>query len=360
MPSDDNPLPPATAPEKFGVSLNGFESEEAAKSFGYLLIGGINALSRYLDLEKLDGVTVAADYCAALANLDRGDKSLRHPTPTEHYGVGVAMSVPVVREGQILSHIVLSTDGILPLQNPEAPAYGDALYLLAHECAHVHDLKYWELCFPSTMLSPVKGALKGYLWQVSEACWSEYSASRRSARFHPDTPSAHEEGLIETLNDVRSNANKCIIEYRSHRDHRRVFEEMLLHYGMLLKHTAYLAGHLDGLEQTLESRSNISKAVAEHAWAAPYLSRLLDVLRELWDQYGAWKSFAPFEQIGEIARELIASCGVQVRSIDDENLYIDVPFTPETVDESDTTDALMQLTELGRYFAKLKGQNGAD
>src|SRR5580704_19219886 len=68
----DVELPPQTAPENIGVSLRGFADEPSAQKFGHLIADTVRSLSHYMDLRRLDGITVAYDYDNALAQLDRG------------------------------------------------------------------------------------------------------------------------------------------------------------------------------------------------------------------------------------------------------------------------------------------------
>jgi hypothetical protein len=52
---------PSSLPTSVSLSLNGFESEEAAQKFGAVLYAYLSAIGRNLDLERLFAVTVAYD-----------------------------------------------------------------------------------------------------------------------------------------------------------------------------------------------------------------------------------------------------------------------------------------------------------
>jgi hypothetical protein len=58
--------PPPTAPENVSVSLRSFESHEAAERFGHMIANCVRTIGRCIDVERLDGVTVAFDYDEAL------------------------------------------------------------------------------------------------------------------------------------------------------------------------------------------------------------------------------------------------------------------------------------------------------
>jgi hypothetical protein len=82
----------STLSNSIQISVSGqFESEKDAQAladacFAILKLGGA-----YLDLEGLEGITVADDYLAALAGVDRGfgDQPVAQPT-REDFGNGFA------------------------------------------------------------------------------------------------------------------------------------------------------------------------------------------------------------------------------------------------------------------------------
>ncbi len=80
-PAATAPERPATAPENISVSLRGFDTEEHARAFGNLVAAYVRAISRYIDLSTLDGITIAGDYAQALLDLDRGYATTHKLTP---------------------------------------------------------------------------------------------------------------------------------------------------------------------------------------------------------------------------------------------------------------------------------------
>jgi hypothetical protein len=91
--------------------LIGFSSEDAAKSAVSLVDKVIFDVSQQLGLNigSLDGVTIAYDYRAALAGLDRGFQSNNPLTPSsDAVADGIAMAPLVRRDSLIMSHIVLN------------------------------------------------------------------------------------------------------------------------------------------------------------------------------------------------------------------------------------------------------------
>lgn len=91
------------------IELVGFPSQEEADQIGAMVDGCLSSVATELslDMSGLAGVTVAHDYDRALAALDRGFASPGALVPSNNDGVGIAMNVPVIREGMVRSHLVL-------------------------------------------------------------------------------------------------------------------------------------------------------------------------------------------------------------------------------------------------------------
>jgi hypothetical protein len=97
--------------------MRGFASNDETRVVSQRLADIIDELSVQLglSLKGLDGVTVAHDYDDALAQLVLGFEPSTPLTRTnDPVAQGCAMAPTVVRNGEVMSHLVLS-DFILPL-----------------------------------------------------------------------------------------------------------------------------------------------------------------------------------------------------------------------------------------------------
>ena len=128
---------PCTLPT-FPASLRGFESEEQAREIWEHIANLLNVFGRMWNLERLHAVTVAADYNAALAEVDYGTGSGNVPTATQDdIAVGIAMAVSVLVEGVPRTHLVINAALMLTLRDPETPEAHIARYTLAHEIVNM-------------------------------------------------------------------------------------------------------------------------------------------------------------------------------------------------------------------------------
>jgi hypothetical protein len=325
-------LPPTTAPATIDVTLRGFADKEAAERFGHLIAETARSIGRYIDLGRLDGITVAFDYDEALSQIDRGVTNLAPLIRTRTQQLtGEAMSVPVLRDGSVKSHMVYHAPCVLALENEGIPEFWTAVHLVAHECGHVEDLKNRDEAFPATILrQPLGYTEAGILGLVSEILWEEYAASRASSFFGELQTAIYEEGLISVLAVARTEANAAIRSYRLHGDLRRALDEAGTPLSQPLKMAAYLVGHLDGLGLNFDSVPKAHEQLAASPYQA-FIAQMANALRQLWSRRNCWASPSEFYALNEVVRDVLANGGLILRTLPDGRIRLDIPFTQETM-----------------------------
>lgn len=138
----------------FNLSISGYNKEEDARKVGDNVGEIIRALSKFIDLSYLDGVTISYFYENALLSLDRGIETDTKLQPSSGEVVGVAMTPMVLRNGTVKSHIVLNAafiEGILD-NDLRGDAFQQALAIIAHECGHVSNCGALDRSFPGRAL----------------------------------------------------------------------------------------------------------------------------------------------------------------------------------------------------------------
>jgi hypothetical protein len=319
-----------TVPTTYTVSVRGIDgSEDDLRKFGNLLGLYTKELSRVIDLKSLDGMTVAGDYKQALLELDRGMETTLALTPSEDFGIGVAMTPLVKRDGQVKSHIVFNAF-MLALFDEKHEHFQTAIQVLAHECAHVEISNRFDQAFPGVLMQKKYDdwheAIRGRIYM---GCWDEYAATWISAPYGSDPTCGYEDTFITALEETRPKANELIKKYRLHGNHGQIMDEVYEVYGKLMKYACYHLGNMDGRNLLIENMPKTKIALEDH-WFAPYFERLQDACRSIGEQYGKWTDYAPFEKIADIADEVVREGGVTV-SRRDGQLWADIPFTVETL-----------------------------
>ena len=322
-----------TAPSQFQISVRGFADSASAQRLGQLVGSVIRQISRSIDLSRLDGVTIAFDYPGALASIERGFSTSRplQPTSDEHL-VGVAMMVPVLRNGVVKGHPVFSAPALLPIENPSSAEFEQAIYMLAHECAHVDDLGIRDRQFPGVLLQqPVTDMFDGALQLVAEAVWDEYAACRLSASFAPAQLAAYEEGFCNVLTNSLDQTNARILAYRTHHDVSRVLREAGHALCEPLRLAAYLYGHADALSDRGPLPTVRADEALRSSLHGPFVERMRTHLRQMWETRGSWLSRAVYEPLKGIAWEVLATGGLTLERQPEGGLYVSVPHHPESM-----------------------------
>jgi hypothetical protein len=326
-------LPPPTLPANLPLAERGFPDVETAEKAGHQVCGVLHFVSRFIDLERLDGVTIAFDYDDALAQLDRGRDDLRplSRTNTELLS-GVAMTPAVIRDGIVKSHIVLNASFMTGLDEPEgSDSWWLAVSLVAHEAGHVEEQTYRDEAFPGTILQQqYDSRLAELLAPAADVVWAEYAACRLSAIFCQSQVPAYIDGLRNVLHAARPTANEAIKRYRIHDSIGQVLGEGCPPLVEPLRLLAYLLGHLDGVEGDFTELQDVQTELTATGYLG-FAGRLQEVLRTLWEKRGAWTSRAEFEPLETIVRDVLSDGGLVACPRPDGSLYVDVPFSPDTI-----------------------------
>lgn len=317
---------PTTTPANISVCVRAFDSVEHATDFANLLAEYARELSRWINLERLDGFTVAQDYPQALLDLDRGYKTSHRLTPSDGHAVGVAMTPAVIRDGTIKNHIVFNAAFIQPLEDQNSEHFSQALHLLAHECAHVEATYVFDKTFPGTVLQrPTQHLKENLRWQIINATWDEFAATWISANIGANPIGGYEETFLNALSSTQDDANEVISAYRLHGDVGRVAAEVYGIYGNLIKFSAYLLGTMHGQSLSKNDLPQTDEALQGH-WFASHFDNLFEALKELAENYGKWTDLREFEAIADLAEEIIAEGGLTVSHVAGDQCYVDVPF----------------------------------
>jgi|SRR5689334_7754073 len=188
-----------------------------------------------------------------------------------------------------------------------------------------------DKAFPGFVMRTRLPRRKAVLFQMAQACWSEYVACRLSATWAPDEQTCwFENTFCTSLEGVRARGNAAIRNYRTERDIGKLLNCITGEYGTAMKYASYLFGHVAGLEQDLNDAAPRALESIKSNDLTDMFSRLKNCLDELWKNYDTWASpevFAPLELLSEEMLNIAGLC-LETRP---EGLYVDVPFTADTL-----------------------------
>jgi hypothetical protein len=196
----------------------------------------------------------------------------------------------------------------------------------------------------------------GILFGIASACWDEYIACYLSASFATAaTLSAYEETFCKALEAVKGRSDAAIRQYRMHADIGRVAGEVSSEYRRLMVYTAYLLGHVDGLQQLVDDIApKAMEALERHSFFKTTFSRLHSELKTMHATYGEWKGLEIFDPLKQLADELLKYGGIEFQNRPEGKGYVNIPLRPETMPTADELQAFW-ISRLG-----MPGRNTSD
>lgn len=245
-PGDEPEDPPETLCERCMISFRTWPDEASARHLGDYVLGYTRALSRHYDLSRLEAVVVGMDYHEAIRSVDRNNEA-QHAVPTSNeYGQGGAMTLPVVRDDELWSVVVLWGALAAPLADEGHELHRSALYTLAHEFAHADDQRLFVRTFPGGWRAAREpDARESALWEMVKPCQSEYTASRRSAWAFHELGLDYLGMLGAALTDVDAQIRAARYAYRRHGDVDQFWTLVQTRLGFLFQALGYALGHAD-------------------------------------------------------------------------------------------------------------------
>lgn len=231
----------------YTLRLDGFGDQSLAEQLNEVVKSVVSVLARRLPLASLDGFTLAADYVAALASVDRGGDLPPVETTALAYGAGVANTVSVVRDGASKTHIVIAAGVALSWLDDDPAIRAGALNILVKMLAYIgHDAGYrdqlaaarFEPDLITSMLHTAVGA--------APRGW--YSA-REGGFVAPDIGRSYAELVLEALAFGREAMADARIAFAETQDIEPLVVTGLECASAVLAHAADWLGHRAGLAE---------------------------------------------------------------------------------------------------------------
>ena len=293
------------------IHFLGCADEPSAQKIARVVSEAMADVGRAIPLARLDGITFAADYPAALAALDRGFAvSAPLTTTDEQDAVGVAMAPVVLRGGVVKAHIVLRAYLADALISDDSSTQKQALQILIGQFAEVACVELFDTAIPGVMLRPLEDPFDMLRYRHVANAWSGYFAARASAPFAHEAGDGHRTLLIAALQRAAKEIPQLRLEYRFHGDVPRLMDAALKHVGYVLTHAAHLIGHHDGLENEAICVDSALATELDGLGLRLWFDRYSRDLRTLWDRRGEWASLEEFLTFGLHVERLLWPFGL--------------------------------------------------
>lgn len=342
-------LPPCSIPSTCQISFRSIpENAEWKDKFIAVTQKLVETTGRYMNLSNLDGITIGFDYDDALASVDLGYESTIAKQYTKQENLlGVGKALRVRRNGEIKMHVVLNGHVLLDLveHEPTSNEFWGAANILAHELGHVQTAGWFEAHSPGVMLAQHEGDwATSTLRETAHILWEEYAACRLSALISQGSlvTASYTQGLETSVLGAVDRARSVIKEYRTHGDVARLLVETACEIAMPLKMSAYLLGHLDGLDEEadIDSRCHFAGELT------PHFHELLGALRDAWETRESWDGLASLDPIVDVIVNALQTAGIDITlSQLPPGSRVDVPYRAETLPNGEADMAIIRLRQ---------------
>lgn len=318
-------------PWRYELSLLGCGDNDATQKLTSAIQGVVRSLAQAIPLHRLDGITVASDYRAAVVSLDRGYEGATAPkTAPEEIGQGIARTISVYRDGRWKERIIIDAQAAFALLAEENDTVEWGLYILVRQLAEVAIIEMIERRLPGVWMRPVVDPLQGFLYTNLHPALFGYLGSHFSAGFG-DTPSHTEnkrELFILALRKMKSAILAARLEYRYHGDVDRLIGIVMPRVSYALQFGADLLGHcaasgVDPFDLGGELTQALDATGLQH-WF-PIFRDDLECLRV---RLGHWDSFDEFLALNIHVERLMWQLGM-LPWLSPEGLRVEVPLVTD-------------------------------
>jgi len=309
----------------YQITFRDCADQETADRIAPIVNGIVKGMAEYLPLERLDGFTFANDYTAALSELDRGFGATSALAATqEDFGVGVAMSPTIMRDGVIKTRVVMGAWFAHALIGDSEEDRMLAVHTIAHELGHVGCHLIMEEALPGVMLQPIKDGYASILYRHSNACWDEYFASRWSAPLDRTLTDGYRNSVISALKQADERIHAAKSRFWNDGDLEVVVDAVLSSIGNVMKFAGYLFGHADSINVAIYDDDDRLAEVLDELGLRDWFNAVHEHVRDLFERTGQWEDYSDFFVLNDALVEAASVYKVICRRSVNTPMWVDI------------------------------------
>lgn len=276
----------------FDLCVRDFGDENFRTRLATALRAFVSEVNDVWPLHRLDGMTFAEDYEAALLELDRGFVATRPLTTIDPaFGRGIGRWPPVLRNGNVKVRLVMRAELAVWLLSEEVDQRADAEMFLLQGLSHVAYVELIEQISPGTLLGRFDRQVTGARYDACNSAFEAYFSSRHSIFAQPRMVGRLIE-LLETAAEEGAKQMRATFEAHWRQpDFGALFDAGFEHGTRLLDLLAKVHGSLDGLGQSDDENHELV-AFLEKRDLRRWSRTLREDLRRLWDTFDSWSGSA--------------------------------------------------------------------
>lgn len=280
----------------YDVRLFDFGDPELTQRLANAVNPIVEAFAKLLPLSRLDGITFASDYQAALRSCfpDPGGHTSGDADDGSNAGLLGEMAV-IVRDGRAKGRIVLSilVADYLLRDVEEEIAFGRRI--LVHQIILVVMLELLERAFPDSILSHrFDDELDAWLAPYVADARSGYVAARIAGEFGegPELANFYRSSLIAALKQLKAISDKERRSFAMHRDVERLATATFPLTARVLYFASVLLAHCEASGEDILDADGILAAILEDMGLKHWLVEYAKDLDRFRLQFGRWTSIA--------------------------------------------------------------------
>lgn len=327
-----------TKEHKYTVSFINCATQEAAHKIAYVVGTIFNSFDKIYSLGRVESITFASDFVAAINNIDRGSEA-DFLMPTKN---AVALAPIVIRNGQVHCCIVFESwigHALVDTVSDESVKIGT--YTVQSMLARVALVELIDSTLPDSVGKPIVDDWNGLLFPSVQNAFSAYFSARCASYLLPSITEQYQSALCESVLGANEAIPHARLAYRNHGNLDAFLDVATNAVSDILISAARLIGHCDGLDTSFFDDRNLLEVLQSNglqSWIEVY-RRDLDMLHK---RLGAWTSYAEFTQFTVHVERLLWKFSVFPWKTEADEVRVEIPLAvdaKELIDLSRATQA---------------------
>lgn len=273
----------------------------------------VSALSRIIPLSRLDGLTFAIDYAAALKAIDRGREDLPKLTADEdQISMPYGRTVPIIKDGQVQARLAFNAPLTECILSDDEGHQDLARHMIVHELSQTAMIGFVERAVPNTLLQRIGDESATIFYnQVHEALHG-YAAARISAYFGDQMQLAglFRNVLVSALHSLHDSVTQARTDLIQHRNIDLVMEVALPAVSRALYWASRLLGHCESTGISILGDDDSLREALEKLKLVHWLGDYGRDLQNFYARIGAWRSVQDFLSFNRHVERLLWAVAV--------------------------------------------------
>ena len=239
------------------IKINGLTQETSLK-----VIDSIKDILKnysFLDFRRFHNIIISSNFNREIEAITlSGNNNFRNNYRSNRNTF--AEVITVSKDNDFELFLVIKSDFITNLtKTKNSQEFKNAVHVLHHELAHIHDNNKKIDSFKDLMKSSRYVGKTSFTYPLAEICWSEYIANFISSQsaIETDYPKMVAKTLIEKIKKAQIDIKTNIEVFKINKQREDLIEDSFFQLENIIKTASYLIGYLNGMKITLSELDDV-------------------------------------------------------------------------------------------------------